>query len=150
GPLCRGFFCRCARHSSAATPPNWKNCSWRRNKSAMLWEVDIYPSAGQSDRAGVSIAAQAADLGLAEKLQVSAAHGYLIQGQLDLEQIERIASELLVDSVVEHSVFAPVGDLRLREAPADLSSDQDRTIYNGSVMRLVHVLPKSGVTDPVA
>lgn len=103
----------------------------------MLWEVDIYPSEGQPDRAARSVAADAADLGLAENLPVAAASGYLIQGNLSRDEIERLARELLADPVVERSVVAAVGDAALAAAPDGCS-------------RLVHVLPKPGVMDPVA
>ncbi len=49
----------------------------------MLWEVDIYPNEGQPNLAARRVAADAADLGLAADLAVTAAYGYLIQGDLD-------------------------------------------------------------------
>ncbi|NUQ60877.1 MAG: phosphoribosylformylglycinamidine synthase subunit PurL [Pirellulales bacterium] len=103
----------------------------------MLWEVDIYPRAGQPDLIGTQVVSDAADLGLAATLGVTAARGYLIQGDLDREQVERVADELLADRVVERTIVAPVGDALLAEAP------------EGRV-HLIHVLPKPGVTDPVA
>jgi phosphoribosylformylglycinamidine synthase len=103
----------------------------------MLWEVDIYPAEGQPDRAARSVAADAADLRLAENLPVVAASGYLIQGDLNRDDVERLARELLADPVVERAVVAPVGDAALATAP-------------GGCRRLVHVLPKPGVMDPVA
>ncbi len=103
----------------------------------MLWEVDIYPAEGQPDLIARSVTASAADLGLTENVAVSAARGYLIQGDFDRQQIERIAGELLADRVVERTIVAPVGDPQLAEPP-----DPSR--------RLIHVLPKPGVMDPVA
>ncbi len=103
----------------------------------MLWEVDIYPASGQPDRAGQGIAAQAADLGLAARLGVQAAHGYLIQGPLDRQAVERIARELLVDSIVERSAIGAIGSRQLSDPPGDFR-------------QLVYVLPKPGVMDPVA
>ncbi len=103
----------------------------------MLWEVDIYPRAAQPDLIGSQVAADAADLGLADSLAVTAARGYLIQGDLSREQVSRIANELLADRVVERTVVAPAGDPSLVAAP------------DGRV-HLIHVLPKPGVTDPVA
>ena len=103
----------------------------------MLWEVDIYPAEGQPDLIAEQVAADAADLGLAADLAVSCARGYLIQGALDREQVARIADELLADRVVERTVVAPAGDDALARPP-----DGDR--------RLIHVLPKPGVMDPVA
>ncbi|MCA9154534.1 MAG: phosphoribosylformylglycinamidine synthase subunit PurS, partial [Planctomycetales bacterium] len=102
-----------------------------------LWEVDIYPRAGQPDLAGRRIATEAADLGLSRDLAVQAAHGYLVQGDLSREQIEQLARELLADDVVERTVVAPAGDASLCELP------------NGE-SRLIHVMLKPGVMDPVA
>src|SRR3989339_701754 len=103
----------------------------------MLWEVDIYPNPGQPNRIARQVAADAADLGLARNLAVTAAYGYLIQGQLDRGDVNRIADELLADRVVERTVVAPVGDPVLQKAPDGCD-------------RLIHVLPKPGVMDPVA
>jgi phosphoribosylformylglycinamidine synthase len=103
----------------------------------MLWEIDIYPAPGLPDLAGQRVAAEAADLGLGRDLSVAAAGGYLIEGAIDREQIERIARELLADGVVERTVIAPVGDPSLAAPP------------NGQA-QLVNVLPKPGVMDPVA
>lgn len=102
----------------------------------MLWEVDIYPRPGQADRAADAVVAEAADLGIAA-LSVTAARGYLIQGDLEQSAVERLARELLADQVVETTVVGRVGDDRLTAPPHGRS-------------RLVHVLPKPGVMDPVA
>ena len=102
-----------------------------------LWEVDIYPARGQPDLLARRIAAEAADLGLAEKLAIAAARGFLIQGELDHGQVTQLAGELLADEVVEQTVVAPVGSEQLNESPGDQRG-------------LVHVLPKPGVMDPVA
>ncbi|HXT59530.1 MAG TPA: AIR synthase related protein, partial [Pirellulales bacterium] len=109
----------------------------------MLWEVDIYPAAGQPDLDGLRVAADAADLGLAAELCVAAARGYLVQGRLEREQVERLARELFADEVVERFVVAPVGDRLLEQPPDALTQGERRT-------EVVHVLPKPGVMDPVA
>jgi phosphoribosylformylglycinamidine synthase subunit PurSL len=103
----------------------------------MLWEVDIYPLQGQPDRTAHGVAAQAAQMHIAADLKLSCARGYLIQGDFSRSAIEEAAHGLLVDTVVERAVVAPLGDRRLLEAPAGLP-------------QLVHVLPKPGVMDPVA
>ena len=112
----------------------------------MLWEVDIYPAPGEPDRASLAVRTAAAELGLGEHLSVVAAHGYLLQGTLDDDQLGRIARELLVDGVVERSVIARVGEPRLSDPSAAFDSP-DRKDRNWQV---VHVLPKPGVMDPVA
>ena len=101
----------------------------------MLWEVDIYPLSGGP---AAAVADEAAELHLARDLAVVAARGYLIQGsKLDRADVDRLARELLADTVVERAVVAPVGDAALNEPPPGKP-------------RLVHVLPKPGVMDPVA
>jgi phosphoribosylformylglycinamidine synthase len=114
------------------------HASWSREKPVVtLWQIDISPAPGQPDVRGSSLAAEAADLGLCGKLAVAAAHGFLVEGDLDEAQVQRLARELLADSVVESATVAPVGDERLNEAP-------------GETFQLVHVLYKPGVMDPVA
>jgi len=106
----------------------------------ILWEVDIYPAEGQPDRAGRDATGDATDLGLNGDLDIRAARGYLVQGDLSREQVERLAGELLSDGVVESTVVAPIGDERLNQAPNGVADG----------LRQVHVLLKPGVTDPVA
>jgi len=103
----------------------------------MLWEVDIYPAAGQPDRHAERVTAEAAELGVAGQLEISTAHGYLVQGELDRADVERLVRQLLSDAVVEQSVVAPVGDPSLAAPPR-------------AGQQSVHVLPKPGVMDPVA
>jgi phosphoribosylformylglycinamidine synthase len=106
----------------------------------MLWEIDIYPAAGQPDLAGRAVAAAAADFGLASQLSVHSAYGYLLEGDLQAADAERLARELLADTVVETVLVAPVGSESLAQPPAAV----DRSA------RLIHVLLKPGVMDPVA
>ncbi len=103
----------------------------------MLWEVDIYPADGQPDADASKIISEANELALADDLRVWAARGYLIEGDLDRTDIQRLARELLVDPVVERGVLGQVGETSLSDPP-----------QGGGV--LVHVLPKPGVMDPVA
>ena len=72
---------------------------------------------------------------IAADLEIKSARGYLIQGDLDRAQVERITAELFADQVVERTVVAPVGDPLLTDLPD---------------VAWVHVLPKPGVMDPVA
>ena len=104
-----------------------------------LWQIDIYPAPGHPDPLAHSVAADAADLGLGQRLIVFTARGYLVQGQLSPPDAKRLATELFADHVVERTVVAPVGDALLKQPP------QGRP-----ACRLLHVLPKPGVMDPVA
>ncbi|HRE99606.1 MAG TPA: phosphoribosylformylglycinamidine synthase subunit PurL [Pirellulaceae bacterium] len=102
-----------------------------------LWEVDILPAGEMGDRAGKRIAADARDLGWNEPLEVRTAHGFLIQGAFDEARIRELAERVLSDRVVERWIAAPVGSPELAASPGD-------------GFRLVTVMPKPGVTDPVA
>ncbi|MCA9122005.1 MAG: phosphoribosylformylglycinamidine synthase subunit PurL [Planctomycetaceae bacterium] len=102
-----------------------------------LWEIDIYPAEGQPDRLGNAVSVDAADLGLAKDLVVSAARGFLVQGELDETQAKQLARELFADRVVERTVVALAGDESLTVPP------------NGKP-QLLHVILKPGVMDPVA
>ena len=82
-----------------------------------LWEIDIYPADGQPDVLGRGVAADAADLGLGDGLQVVVGRGFLVDGDFTSDQIERLAQELFADSIVEQTVVAPVGNSGLNQAP---------------------------------
>ncbi len=107
-----------------------------------LWEVDIHPAAGQPDLLARSVVAGASDLGLGE-FGVRAARGFLVQGQISRHEVERLARELLADLVVEVPVVMRPGEDSRPHAPRE-------AIISQSEMTTIQVLPKPGVTDPVA
>ncbi|MEX2173254.1 MAG: phosphoribosylformylglycinamidine synthase subunit PurL [Pirellulaceae bacterium] len=111
-----------------------------------LWQVDIHPADSQPDTLARSVLAESADLGLGP-FAVQAARGFLVQGDISREQIERLSRELLADLVVERPVVCQPGDPLL--ASGRLASG-GRQPPEESSWQLVHVLPKPGVTDPVA
>lgn len=103
----------------------------------MLWEIDVYPNEGEASLASRRVVAEMADLGIKGQPRALAISGYLVQGNLDETVAKRLARELLVDSVVERAIVAPLGDPRLNQPPEGLD-------------RVVHVLRKPGVMDPAA
>ena len=109
-----------------------------------LWEIDICHRAGQPDLAGMAVAADAVELQLAEDFEVTSARGFLVEGDFTEDQANRLARELFSDAVVETTVVAPVGSPVLAHVPPGSPNGLP------SSRRLVHVLPKPGVTDPVA
>jgi len=98
----------------------------------MLWHVLIEPAAGQIDRTGKHLALEAAESGLVGVTSIRAARGFLLEGRLEMAEIERAAQAVLVDPVVEA--------YSIRAGSAQLAGPGT----------LVHVLPKPGVTDPEA
>src|SRR4051812_34147583 len=103
----------------------------------MLWEIDIHPAPGMPNRLAQQVAADAAEFGIAANLKVTAANGYLVQGDLQPAEVNRLARELFADRVVERATVAKVADSEFANAPTDGST-------------LVQVLRKPGVMDPVA
>ena len=103
----------------------------------MLWEIDIFAAGNQVDRAGEQAACDARDLGFSAISGISAARGYLIEGDLTAEQVTTLAESFLAEGVTERTVVAPVGDMSLCSP-------------FGTRGTVVYVLPKPGVTDTVA
>src|SRR5262245_39486353 len=116
----------------------WPLCSRKENAAVTLWEVDIHPAANQPDLLARAVLGEAGDLGLRD-FSVRAARGFLVQGEISQPQIHQIAQELLADLVVELAVVGKPG-----------SSELGRCSPNQATNGLIHVLPKPGVTDPVA
>jgi len=123
-----------------------------------LWEVDIHPAAGQPDLLARAVTSEAADLGLGQ-FEVKAARGFLVQGDISREQIERIARELLADLVVERPVISRVHPAESRVGYAHQDQPTEDAVVTAHPTpnsvdtahpTVVHVLPKPGVTDPVA
>ncbi len=112
----------------------------------MLWQIDIHPAEGQPDLDARRVAADAADLGIAHDLQLTAVRGYLIQSDATQPEIERLASQLLADPIVERFRVAPVGDPGLALPDGEPLAD----LGMPATTQLVHVLLKPGVMDPVA
>ena len=102
-----------------------------------LWEIDIYSNHGHPDIAGSQVAIEAMDLGLCAEPRIAAGRSFLVQGNLTESQVGRLATNLLADPVVESTVVAPVGDEKLCKSPHGWG-------------RLIHVLLKPGVMDPIA
>jgi phosphoribosylformylglycinamidine synthase len=102
----------------------------------MLWEVEILPKGSDSDRDRVcqeyELLSHSVD---ARDLIQSSARGYLLEGNCERADMERLVKGLLVDPLVEQ---VRVSDLR----------DPVRQSENGS--RSITVLLKPGVMDPVA
>ena len=96
----------------------------------MLWHLRIDPAAGRMDLEGRRVAVDAAELGLPGPWTVAASRGFLIEGALTEGDVRRAAETLLADPVVETFVIRPAG--HEPEGPG----------------KVVHVLPKPGVTDP--
>ncbi|MCA9116531.1 MAG: phosphoribosylformylglycinamidine synthase subunit PurL [Planctomycetaceae bacterium] len=106
----------------------------------MLWEVEIAPAPGQTDREGERVLAESRLLGAGTVQQVCSAKSFLIEGTADRAQVEFAASELLADPVAERFV------IRSLPAAEETGNGEQRT----TGLQLLNVLYKPGVTDNVA
>jgi phosphoribosylformylglycinamidine synthase len=98
----------------------------------MLWHLEIQPSPGCPDLVGKRLAVEAVESGIPGPWAISASRGFLIEGDLEPDALDRAARQVLVDPVVESFQVRPV-----------------RSAGPGKD-RVVHVLPRPGVTDPEA
>ena len=108
-----------------------------------LWQIDIYPADGQVDREGDRTSEEIRELGLGDQVDVIFARSFLVQGNFDREDAVRLADKLLSDTVTERTVVAIAGQADLNQPPSTDSTA-------GAKSRLINVLPKPGVMDPVA
>ena len=106
----------------------------------MLWEIEIHPAAHLTDREAERVRSQCQALGAATIREVRSARSFLIEGQISPEQIEKIASGFLVDTVVE------THKLVNQSVPANRTPNSELRTQNS----LLNVLYKPGVTDNVA
>ncbi|MEW4566370.1 phosphoribosylformylglycinamidine synthase subunit PurL [Tautonia sp. JC769] len=107
----------------------------------MLWHLQIDPAPGLADSEGRRVSAEAADLGLGGPWAVHSARGFLVEGDLSESDLRLAAEQVLADPIVETFTIRPTpGDPQSRGASAPPASGNAP----------VHVLPRPGVTDPVA
>ena len=103
-----------------------------------LWQVDIHPAKGQPDTLGSHAEVAARELGIADGLRVAGVQGFLIQSRCDAQSASLWAREYLADPIAQRVVVAKVGDASLLDSGREHSG------------KLLHVLYKPGVMDPVA
>lgn len=104
----------------------------------MLWEVDVHDR--QNDTSAQDLVTAANDLGF-NVHSAHAATGWLIEGDMDLNEIQQIGVRLFTDPVTEVCRVAKVGEAELVSSPPGAQDDRNL---------IFHVLPKPGVTDPAA
>jgi phosphoribosylformylglycinamidine synthase II len=104
---------------------------FRHRVFAMLWEIQIQPAAQEVDREGARILKEAQSRGLSSIQHVQAARGFLVEGDLQPEQLEQVAV-FLSDPISETT--------EIHSLPDGSPSSKDW---------LLNVLYKPGVTDNV-
>ena len=100
----------------------------------MLWHLRIDPAPGLADAEGHRVTAEALDLGLNGPWTIRSARGFLVEGPIGVDDLRRAAETVLADPIVESFEIAGCGP--------DVADIAEAAI--------VHVLPRPGVTDPVA
>ncbi len=103
----------------------------------MLWEVDVHLKDTTQDYLAQDLIQGAKALGINACTHASSATGWLIEGAFSQKDIEKLATTLLTDPITESYRIAKVGDASLLKGPNNLPT-------------VVHILPRTGVTDPAA
>src|SRR5271163_2976934 len=80
----------------------------------MLWEVVIRPAEDQPDREAERVLQEAQSFQAASIRELESARSFLIQTSGDQSAVERAATALLVDSVVETITVQPIAGKRDR------------------------------------
>ena len=97
----------------------------------MLWEVDVHDR--QHDATAQDLVTAANDLGF-DIHSAHAANGWLIEGNMDFNEVRRIGARLFTDPVTEVCRVAKVGDAELVSMPP--SAQEANNL-------ILHVLPKT-------
>ena len=96
-----------------------------------LWQIEIFPAAGHVNRISEETLADAIGVGIDSSIQIDAHHGFLVQAEISQADAEKIASNLLVEPVVESHIVASVGDASL-----NISESNQSLVY---VLSLIHI-----------
>ncbi len=128
----------------------------------MLWEIEIRPLPSEIDREAARVLGNCQSMRLSSVTDMRAAKSFLIQGDLNQEQVARAAQTLLVDTVVEtHSIHAlsdlttsadgKPHDARTPSAPPYKGGESGSLRFpDPSDELLLNVMFKPGVTDNIA
>jgi len=104
---------------------------------ATVWQIDLLASSGFPDRLADEVLADTGDFGLPTSLVIKTARTFLIQGNLQQTDVEKIGNEFLAEPVVHQTVIAKNGDSVFDSPPAGTQT-------------LINVMPLPGVTDSEA
>jgi phosphoribosylformylglycinamidine synthase len=114
--------------SAVATPPR---------SAVRIHRIEVRPRRGMADPRGAAVLRAIEALGLAKKpRKVEHASVYLVEGDLDREELSRIADELLADCVTQAAELHVSAQAAMSKVPPGVS--------------VVEVHPLPGVTDPAA
>ena len=106
------------------------------NQAPQIWQIDISPLPGNPNLLAHETLASAKLLQIND-LSLTACYGFLVQGDLTADDVDKLTRDLLFESVVQKCDFGPVGTVSLNPAPADMPN-------------VTYVLPLPGVTDSQA
>ena len=67
----------------------------------MLWQIYVYPQPGQPDLEASRVADEVRELRIGPVGDIRSARGYLIEGNLQRQDVERLGREVLADPVTE-------------------------------------------------
>jgi phosphoribosylformylglycinamidine synthase len=103
----------------------------------LKWKIEVFYKSETPDAAGTGILQDVGDLGIDGVESVRTAQVYWIEGELNIQEINSVCSELLADSVTqEYGIFS--------------ESDSDaKAAFSHTHASTIEVRFKQGVTDAV-
>jgi phosphoribosylformylglycinamidine synthase II len=107
----------------------------------MLWQVEIRQRRPESSHAARGVTEAARALGIEGCVRAEASVGWLVEGDLSRDDIERVAADLLCDPVSESWSVSGIGGPASGVAQPGDPADAGLPV-------VLHVLPRTGVTDP--
>ncbi len=110
----------------------------------MIWRVEIKEQAGVVDSVGEGLLKDIQDCGIRGIKRVNVFPVYLVDGELDYGQIERIARDLFVDPVIENYLIEPASEVRFQETTEEKIIE---IAYNPGVMDPVEASTLKGIRD---
>ncbi len=112
----------------------------------MIWRIEIKDKKGLFDSAGESVRKDILELGITSVKEVNVVQVYLLEGDISSSEIEKIASQLLVDQITQEYQIINSSD----PYPQDSSSKSHRRVeiaYHAGVMDPVEESTLKGIRD---
>src|SRR3954465_1956063 len=97
----------------------------------MLWEIEIRPLPSEIDRDAARVMGTCRSMRLQSITNIEAAKSFLIQGDLNHDQVQQAARQLLVDTVVEaHTIHSLSSAVSSKSQPTVTDSQGADVLLN--------------------
>jgi len=116
----------------------------------MMSEIEILTKRGFKNSRGENVLSDISGIGVKNVVKVEYSPLYIIDGDIDSAETERIASELLTDKITETYTIRPHLETDGQQRCGTISDSIENTDFSGSAFSVIVVWYKRGVTDTVS